>query len=140
MADDRLSAVLRALLPARMAEDIDAANRDGEFDAASVAEMLTKYLTADEETREDIASFHESDGESSDLEKLSAAANHFHVRGRGPNGVLLETCSRCGVTICCRLVDTSQIAEVFCTRERGHDGECRNSFWVTPPEVPYDVL
>lgn len=56
---DRLTRVLELLLPARMAADLD--EELGE-DTDSIAEMLTRYLTACPIGRADMAAFHESDG------------------------------------------------------------------------------
>lgn len=59
---DRLGPLLRALLPAAMAEDFDAHVTASEEDAKWLAEQLTAYLTADETAQADILAFHEGGG------------------------------------------------------------------------------
>ena len=55
--DDRLTLMLRALVPRPVADGLELLN-----DPADIAEMLGKYLAADEDGKADIVAFHESDG------------------------------------------------------------------------------
>ena len=57
MEGDRLSIVLSALLPGKMAEALDA-DDNPQF----IAEMLGRYLLADEDSKADIIAFFDSDG------------------------------------------------------------------------------
>ena len=59
---DRLGMLLRALVPAAMAEDFDAHVSATEEDAKWLAEQLTTYLTADETEKADMLAFHEGGG------------------------------------------------------------------------------
>jgi len=54
MNEDRLTDVLRSLLPRKMADAV-AAENDPEF----VARIVRLYLTADDATQADLAAFHE---------------------------------------------------------------------------------
>lgn len=59
-----LQGLLDAGLPYRMAEDLAAPG-----DAAFVADMVARYLAADDDGQADMAAFHDSDG----VEKIEEA-------------------------------------------------------------------
>jgi hypothetical protein len=56
--NDRLDAVLKKLLPYRMAEDLSAHGDDAEFVAAQIEE----YVKANDLSKKEMAAFHDSDG------------------------------------------------------------------------------
>lgn len=73
MPDDRLTRVLRALLPRAISRDLDAVGDD----AAFVAEQLERYLTADASAKAEMCAFHEENGLAkveSAVERLAAGA------------------------------------------------------------------
>lgn len=80
MSNDRLTAVLHALMPAAMAEAVDAEGND----AAFVAEQITIYLGGDEDDRADMLAFIESGG----IAKLESA--HEREGGLKPTAEELE--------------------------------------------------
>lgn len=56
---ERTRALLRRLVPQRMADDL---SDEGAHEIDFLAEQLTTYLTADEAARADMAAFHDGDG------------------------------------------------------------------------------